>query len=70
MGWQPQDRIAAFNRAFDVCLMPYSPDHPFNRVCCPTKIMDYMATGRPVVEGVIGVGILRPLDQPNDVAGQ
>ena len=47
--WQSQTAIHAFNRSFDVCLMPYHADHPFNRVCCPTKIMDYMATGRPVV---------------------
>jgi hypothetical protein len=30
-------------------LIPYLEDHPFNLVCCPTKIMDYMATGRPIV---------------------
>jgi teichuronic acid biosynthesis glycosyltransferase TuaH len=49
MGWQPQDRIAAFNRAFDVCLIPYRMDDPFNQACCPTKISDYMATSRPIV---------------------
>jgi teichuronic acid biosynthesis glycosyltransferase TuaH len=47
--WLPQHAIPAYNRAFDACLIPYLIDHPFNRVCCPTKIMDYMATGRPVV---------------------
>jgi glycosyltransferase involved in cell wall biosynthesis len=49
LGWRPQESIARYNRAFDVCLIPYRADHPFNRVCCPTKIMDYMATGRPIV---------------------
>ncbi|HWE40387.1 MAG TPA: glycosyltransferase [Isosphaeraceae bacterium] len=49
LGWRPQNEIARYNRAFDVCLIPYRVDHPFNRVCCPTKIMDSMATGRPVV---------------------
>jgi glycosyltransferase involved in cell wall biosynthesis len=49
LGWRPQGEIARYNRAFDVCLIPYRVDHPFNRVCCPTKIMDSMATGRPVV---------------------
>ncbi|HEV3166471.1 MAG TPA: glycosyltransferase, partial [Isosphaeraceae bacterium] len=49
LGWRPQESIHEYNRAFDVCLIPYRADHPFNRVCCPTKIMDYMATGRPVV---------------------
>jgi hypothetical protein len=35
--------------AFDVCLIPYRVDHPFNRAACPTKIMDYMASTRPIV---------------------
>ncbi|HMB03701.1 MAG TPA: glycosyltransferase [Isosphaeraceae bacterium] len=48
-GWRPQELIHQYNRAFDVCLIPYRTDHPFNRVCCPTKIMDYMGTGRPIV---------------------
>ena len=49
LGWRPQETIAAYNRAFDVCLIPYRTDHPFNRACSPTKIMDYMGTGRPIV---------------------
>jgi glycosyltransferase involved in cell wall biosynthesis len=49
IGWRPQDEIAHYHRAFDVCLIPYRADHPFNRVCCPTKILDYMASGRPIV---------------------
>ena len=49
LGWRPQGTIPLFNRAFDVCLIPYDTCHPFNRVCSPTKIMDCMATGRPVV---------------------
>lgn len=49
MGWRPQAELDRYNRAFDVCLIPYRADHPFNRVCCPTKIMDYMGSGRPIV---------------------
>ena len=49
LGWRPQDTIASYNAAFDVCLIPYRVDHPFNQVCCPTKIMDTMGTGRPTV---------------------
>lgn len=49
VGWRPQAELGAYNRAFDVCLIPYQVAHPFNRVCCPTKIMDYMGTGRPIV---------------------
>ena len=49
LGWRPQEQIHDYNRAFDVCLIPYRTDHPFNRACSPTKIMDYMGTGRPIV---------------------
>ena len=49
LGWRPQAEIGAYNAAFDACLIPYRTDHPFNRVACPTKVMDYMATSRPVV---------------------
>jgi glycosyltransferase involved in cell wall biosynthesis len=49
LGWRPQESIPLYNRSFDVCLIPYRTDHPFNRACSPTKIMDYMGTGRPIV---------------------
>jgi teichuronic acid biosynthesis glycosyltransferase TuaH len=49
IGWRDQSAIDAYNRSFDLGLIPYLVDHPFNRACCPTKIMDYMAAGRPVV---------------------
>ena len=49
LGWKTQAEIASYNAAFDACLIPYRTDHPFNRVACPTKVMDYMATSRPVV---------------------
>jgi hypothetical protein len=49
IGWKTQEEIGRYNAAFDVCLIPYRTDHPFNRACCPTKIMDYMATSRPIV---------------------
>jgi glycosyltransferase involved in cell wall biosynthesis len=53
LGWRTQEQIAAYTTAFDVCLIPYRTDHPFNRVCSPTKIMDYLATGRPIVATAI-----------------
>ncbi len=49
IGWRDQAVIDAYNRSFDVGLIPYRTDHPFNIASCPTKIMDYMASGRPVV---------------------
>src|SRR5205085_2889028 len=49
LGWRTQDEVGLYNAAFDVCLIPYRLDHPFNQASCPTKVMDYMATSRPVV---------------------
>ncbi len=49
IGWRNQASIDGYNRSFDVGLIPYRVDHPFNLASCPTKIMDYMAAGRPVV---------------------
>jgi teichuronic acid biosynthesis glycosyltransferase TuaH len=49
IGWRSQESIGRYIAAFDVCLIPYDVEHPFNRMCCPTKIMDYMGSGRPVV---------------------
>ena len=49
VGWRDQTLIDQYNRSFDIGLIPYRTDHPFNIACCPTKIMDYMAAGRPVV---------------------
>jgi len=49
IGWRAQATIDAYNRSFDLGLIPYRVDHPFNVACCPTKVMDYMAAGRPVI---------------------
>jgi glycosyltransferase involved in cell wall biosynthesis len=49
LGWRPQEQISGYNASFDVCLIPYRMDHPFNIAACPTKVMDYMAGTRPVV---------------------
>ena len=49
IGWRSQAELSRYNSAFDVCLIPYRVDHPFNHAACPTKVMDYMATSRPVV---------------------
>src|SRR5262249_49974518 len=37
LGWKPQAEIGRYAAAFDVCLIPYRTDHPFNRAACPTK---------------------------------
>jgi teichuronic acid biosynthesis glycosyltransferase TuaH len=49
LGWRPQAELPQYLRAFDVNLIPYRVDHPFNRACSPTKLMDGMGSGRPIV---------------------
>jgi glycosyltransferase involved in cell wall biosynthesis len=49
VGFRPQDRLGEYYRCFDASLIPYRVDHPFNLACCPTKIMDAMGSGRPIV---------------------
>jgi glycosyltransferase involved in cell wall biosynthesis len=53
IGWRPQEALAQYYQAFDVSLIPYRLDHPFNRACSPTKIMDAMGSGRPIVATAI-----------------
>lgn len=49
LGWRPQAELKRYIECFDACMIPYRTDHPFNQACCPTKIMDYMGSGRPIV---------------------
>lgn len=49
LGWRDQSVLGDYIASFDACLIPYAVDHPFNRACNPTKIMDYMGSGRPIV---------------------
>ena len=53
LGWRGQEALAAYYQAFDVTLIPYRMDHPFNQACNPTKIMDSMGSGRPIVATAI-----------------
>jgi glycosyltransferase involved in cell wall biosynthesis len=53
LGWRPQETLGRYYQAFDVSLIPYRVDHPFNRACNPTKIMDAMGSGRPIVATAI-----------------
>jgi teichuronic acid biosynthesis glycosyltransferase TuaH len=53
LGWRPQETVAAYYQAFDVCMIPYRIDHPFNQACNPTKIMDALGSGRPIVATAI-----------------
>src|SRR5262249_55834947 len=49
IGRRPQKALARYHQSFDISLIPYQIDHAFNRACNPTKIMDTMGSGRPIV---------------------
>ena len=53
MGWRPRRPCRAITRRSTSALIPYRLDHPFNRACNPTKIMDAMGSGRPIVATAI-----------------
>jgi teichuronic acid biosynthesis glycosyltransferase TuaH len=53
LGWRAQDLLPLYYQAFDAVMIPYRLDHPFNRACNPTKIMDAMGSGRPIVATAI-----------------
>jgi glycosyltransferase involved in cell wall biosynthesis len=48
-GRVPQDEVPDYYQSWAVNWIPYDTEHPFNRASCPTKIMDGIASGRPVV---------------------
>lgn len=60
LGWRPQAALGRFYQAFDVNLIPYLVDHPFNDACNPTKIMDAMGATRPIVATAIPECLLHP----------
>jgi teichuronic acid biosynthesis glycosyltransferase TuaH len=45
----PQDQVARHYWSFGLTWIPYATDHIFNYASCPTKIMDGLASGRPVL---------------------
>ncbi len=53
IGWRPQAQLPRYYQALDVILIPYAQDDSFNRTCSPTKIMDGLGSGRPIVATAI-----------------
>lgn len=49
IGPVPQEEVGRYYCNFAMNWMPYLTDHPFNQASCPTKIMDGLASGRPVL---------------------
>ena len=53
IGWRPQAELPGYYQAFDVILIPYAQENAFNQACSPTKIMDGLGSGRPIVATAI-----------------
>ncbi|HDK80980.1 MAG TPA: glycosyltransferase family 1 protein, partial [Nitrospirae bacterium] len=49
MGRRPSEVLPNYLKAFDVCIIPYSPEDRFNISCSPLKLYEYLATGKPIV---------------------
>jgi glycosyltransferase involved in cell wall biosynthesis len=49
IGKVPQAQVTQYYWSFAVNWIPYVVTHPFNQAACPTKIMDGIASGRPIV---------------------
>lgn len=48
LGGRPYERLPAYAKAFDICLMPFALNESTEFIN-PTKALEYMATRRPVV---------------------
>jgi hypothetical protein len=49
IGQVPQVMVAQYYWSFAVNWIPYAVTHPFNQASCPTKIMDCIASARPIL---------------------
>jgi glycosyltransferase involved in cell wall biosynthesis len=67
LGQQPYDLLPALIKGFDVCLMPFALNDA-TRYINPTKTLEYMATGKPVVSTAIA-DVVRNFTPVVEVAG-
>lgn len=49
IGKVSQQEVARYYWSFSINWIPYDTQHPFNQASCPTKIMDGIASCRPVI---------------------
>ena len=49
MGQKPYGMLPNYLKAFDVCIIPYVANDPFNMSCSPLKLYEYLPTGKPIV---------------------
>jgi glycosyltransferase involved in cell wall biosynthesis len=52
LGQQPYEKLPAFCKGFDICLMPFALNESTEFIN-PTKALEYMATGRPIVSSAV-----------------
>lgn len=73
LGRIPQQEVTEVYWCSAVNWIPYNPMHPFNEASCPTKVMDGIASGRPVVSTSVPECTLYPqwitiADGPDELA--
>jgi glycosyltransferase involved in cell wall biosynthesis len=56
----PQDQVGKYYWSAALNWIPYDVEHPFNIACCPTKIMDGLASGRPLLSTAVPECLLYP----------
>ena len=66
LGQQPYEVLPALVKGFDVCLMPFALNDA-TRYINPTKTLEYMATGKPVVSTAVA-DVVRNFTPVVDVA--
>jgi teichuronic acid biosynthesis glycosyltransferase TuaH len=59
-GSVPQGEVPRFYWSFGMSWIPYDIEHRFNLAACPTKIMDGIAAGRPVLSTALPECKLHP----------
>ncbi len=71
VGYIPYEDLPDWYASFDVQWIPYDTDNPFNVASSPTKIMDGIASGRPVVstpipECMLYANWIKDVETPED----
>jgi len=49
LGWVDSSELHSVCRSFDVALVPYETDSPRHRYTMPSKLLQYLAMGKPIV---------------------
>jgi len=56
----PQEQVGKYYWSAAINWIPYDAEHPFNIASCPTKIMDGLASGRPLLSTAVSECLLYP----------